>query len=399
MLSSVDASTGAGTRVQKGVGIVLIFLALVMALGLPVAVMVGSAFAALFGRDDAFWSLSRISFLVALTLLPFALTYFGLVLLEGRRICVVYLRRFGLNVHVIGPKYRRGLNRNIRLITLDDGKFRPVQAPAIDVWFSRLMPAIVLGLVIVGGVVLIGRGPMSEGNDATRIGVLLAMMFTTGLAFFILTVFLLHGHRMQKESRILVNAPDDLAEVVAIARNTSAWWTRPALFGRQAMVISVSDELWQLAVQSVARNANAVLVDVSDRSAHVDWELNFLQAENIPHVLIAEQPEAFHGSAIKAGDDSARDLRNVSRSELEKVVGYDLANAPGLKTFRRRVAAELRGIALPMISATAWSGSKTGRRVVRVVGSYALILCVAAIVGIGAGLLSYQFYLPVLNRG
>ena len=289
-IQAIKVSTRSGGRIVLAVaGVALVVLAVVWLLIFLAAVTITAPFAELNGEQTEFWSLFRIARRVVLIAIPFVVIYAGLVLAEGRKVSVLYLRRFGRNVNVIGPRYRRGLGRNIRLITLDDRKFSPSEAPILDRWLSRFVPMVVLALLLVVGALLVGSEPLSEGNLGTRLAIVLALAFVTGIAFFILFALLLHAYRMRHSSRLQVNSAIDLRAMIALARGASAWWSRPALLGREATVISVSDELWQAAVQALSHHTNVVIVDASDRSAHVEWELNLLRAEHVPHVMIVER--------------------------------------------------------------------------------------------------------------
>ena len=185
---------------------------------------------------------------------------------------------------------------------------------------------------------------------------------------------------MRRSSRLQVNSAIDLRAMVALARGASAWWSRPALLGREATVISASDELWQAAVQALSHHTNVVIVDASDRSAHVEWELNLLRAEHVPHVMIVER-------------GSPRD----SEQGVGPTFAYDLRDAPGLKRFRSTVAAELMRLARPTAE-MAHDWKSTLHEVARLACTYGLILALAAAAGIAVGLLSAQLYLPLLYR-
>jgi hypothetical protein len=71
--------------------------------------------AALYAEEATFWAYGRIVHRVLYIAVLLAVAYVGLGLIEGKTICVLYLRRFHLNVHAIDPADRGGLGRRIRL--------------------------------------------------------------------------------------------------------------------------------------------------------------------------------------------------------------------------------------------------------------------------------------------
>jgi hypothetical protein len=362
-------------------GLLLSFLALIVA----ISPMIGTL-----AQEDVFWSPWRIARRFLYLAVPFGFLYFGLVLAERQKICVLYLRRFGLNVNIISPRYGKGLARDMRLITLDDRKFSPSAAPKADVWLSRLTPAIVLVVIVLLGV-LVGSAPLTEGSEGQIIGTAIGLSFATGMALFLLFSSVLHEYRIWRASRIVLDTADQLDRASMVVRAASQWWMRPALLGRAATVVSVRDELWQSAVQRLSRDTNAVVVDISGSSSNLDWELTLLRSQKIPYVLIAEDRN--RSDEPPQPNESAR----PSDPGDPKIFTYDLADRRGLKQFRLAVASELRRIASP-IKFAAPSRRPLLRSALRLLAVYASIFVIAAAGAALPAMYSIPLYLSLLRK-
>ena len=91
--------------------------------------------------------------------------YLALNLLSTRKHSVLFLRRFGLDVNsVVSRVIQKGLGRQFRFVTLDDGRFPAVDIPALERWTGRLGPPVIAALVVLGA--LEARQSLSQQHSS-----------------------------------------------------------------------------------------------------------------------------------------------------------------------------------------------------------------------------------------
>jgi len=311
-------------------GSALASLAIGGAAALYVLIYLGGQYAAVMAEDEVFWSIARIvrriGYLGALA----AIAYVGIALLEGRQVCVLYLRRFRLNVTTISPTHAGGLGRRVRLFTLHDGEFVPSEVPVIDRWLTRLGPVLALALLVIAGKVMADAmlTGVSEGNDGNWIAMVYFIAFSCGTLWLLLAMLLLYRFRLRRGATVHVRKPEDIDKAAAAMRWASYWLFRPAIGARQATVVAVSTELWQPTVRALVGQSHAVVVDVSEETENLAWELNALAEDGVNPTLIAAE-----GSRTGPWTEWPALLRDRAHPPLL----YKLGDQGALKSFRRQL--------------------------------------------------------------
>ena len=366
-----------GIEIASGI-LVLMIANVAFAMFLGTLYLVGQMDAVNPNQEDL-WALWRIFRRVGYVAALLGVGYLGLALLEGKQLCVLYLRRFRLNVNAISPTDHGGLGRRVRIFTLDDREFVPAEVPRVDKWLTRLGPVFVLVVVtllakLLSDELLTG---FSEGNDANWSAMVVFLGFCAGIFSLILAMLLLHRFRLRQGGTIYVKAAADIHTAAAAMYAASTWWTRPALLSRQATVVSVSQELWQEAVRVLARQANCVVMDVSEPSENVIWELNILTNAGISHVPVAEQ-ERWR----RIPPDTQRLVCNSGH----EVLTYEPSDQVQLKSFRRRVTKALFDISRPMPK-LARNWSERIRSSTKLASFYGVAFALAAAIGFFVGFL------------
>ena len=126
------------------------------------------------------------------------------------------------------------------------------------------------------------------------------------------------------------------------------------VFGPRLVVLRVATPEWQLAVRELASRASIVLLDVSEPTGNVLWELEELTLRKTPYVAIGEYAQVAH----LAGASDERQGNGAIRTSMaallkgREIVAYT-TDEPGLKRFARA----LRGVLLER--SQGWTGSAT----------------------------------------
>jgi len=242
----------------------------------------------------------------------------GVRLVRGRRRLVLFLRRFGyrdattaLTSSAVGT-----LGRSWRVVTLDDAAIAPVgvaseirqvvgageyAVKALPRWWGASLRVLwwmfLAGAAAVAGLaaVFILRGESLSGQ-AEGGGVLAALIeLVTAVAlagvavaavglllqaavllFVLLPVTSVAGavRRAERGRRYSISSP---REIDAVARSVVRRARR--VFSPRLMVVTVSPELWQGAVRRFAASASTLLIDVSEPSENLLWEIQEMTRE------------------------------------------------------------------------------------------------------------------------
>lgn len=109
-------------------------------------------------------------------------------------------------------------------------------------------------------------------------------------------------------------------------------------------VLRVSPAIWQLAVQRIAASARVVVIDVSEPSENVLWEITELQAAFGERcVLIGQHDRLRELAAVHAADGSMHE-RFLRRLSGRAVLAYT-TDAPGIERFAQALGATLSRVA------------------------------------------------------
>lgn len=222
-------------------------------------------------------------------------------LLRGRRRLVLFLRRFGFDdaTSTLTFASAKVIGRSWRLVTLDDDRVRAVGGSPGP---RRLLGLIGLATTVAllgGGVWLLQGGPnrlidrtvagTDAGGGATDLGtvigqiiagvvvaallvaVLLVLAIVTGVSSLFSVVSYGAARRGERaKSTVIASASDVRTRSAAVDRRSGR------IFAPRLVVVRVADPVWQAAVREFAGLSDAVLVDVSQSSENLLWELSTL---------------------------------------------------------------------------------------------------------------------------
>ena len=114
------------------------------------------------------------------------------------------------------------------------------------------------------------------------------------------------------------------------------------MFGPRLVVLRVATPEWQLAVRELASQCPIVLLDVSEPTENVIWEVEELTLRKIRPVLIGEYVRVLPLSAPGApsGDRTALHARLAALLHGHEVLAYTV-DPPGLNRFARALRSVL----------------------------------------------------------
>lgn len=248
--------------------------------------------------------------------------YFGLNLLAAPKKPAVFLRRFGLDVNsVVSRVIRKGLGRQFRFVTLDDGRFPAVDIPAFERWASRLGPPIIAILVVMAALTArqsYSQQYSSNGAYAQTAAQMSAVMgFWVGLLWILIMLAWIHTLRVRRMSRYAISTESQLQRFLFDMRLLDRWRLRLSLLRPQAIVAKVTDSFWQQCVSNVAKQFGIAVIDISEPTLNLQWEIEYLRKAEVRCVFIAEK------SRLQSWIAESQDPTTTAREGITNLVGED----------------------------------------------------------------------------
>jgi hypothetical protein len=276
----------------------------------------------------------------------------GRWLLRGRRRLVLFLRRFGFvgATEVLTFALANAIGSSWRLITLDDSAVSPVGASGRIRWIT--LSAIALSILIPTGVILWGLlfgfnliKPIDAGDGLiggllTLFSVLILVVVVVVIATFMALAFLLLGlfslgsylavRRAETSKRIAIPSAEQIEAVSrSVARRVRS------VISPKLVVVSVADTVWQETVRRLAAFSAAIVIDVSEPTSNLLWEVSTLKPELRLHWILVAEKERLNSWTAATGSDLNQKL--LALLDGDTVLAYSLERAD-----RKRFARSLR---------------------------------------------------------
>lgn len=361
----------AGRSLATLAGYLLVLVALLLATpALGLVLLIGIA-AATGGAIEAVAVLA----LIALAVGAFLLLRLGLRIARGRRHLVLFLRRFGFDdaSSTLTVAASGAMGRRWRLVTLDDSEIEAVGSHQAARWSWGLgrLAALVLLLAAVaaagywwwGGDVdrlLSGifdsavESGEASGQNAFEViagaiivtiavgAVLLALVLILAVAGIsalgVASYGLWQGNRaVQRAERAKTFAVSDAGDVDPLVdriRGHARQIQAPRL-----IVVRVHDRIWRRVVHELAEEASVALVDVSDPTEHLLWEITLLRSEVNAHLLAVGRRDRVE-ALLEAADGTAARVRDALSGE--DILVYEAGGSErGARRFARHLASAL----------------------------------------------------------
>ena len=271
----------------------------------------------------------RIAFLLVL-LVVLAALYVLIALMSGRKTLVLYLRRFGLSDsnRMITRAIEGGLGRHYRVLTLDDSSFKPLEVPRTERILSRIgIPIAVLLLLVTflswgGGqglglpdkllAILFVLFPFAYGFG----GILLLLPLLTLMP--IVVAVLIYRWRIRRRSKLEIRSEEEIHRCLIRVQGLAAWLRRPSMLAPQALVVKVTDKLWQEVVSELAEAARLVICDVSEPTKNLIWEVEHVFAEPEIKCLFVGNGPMVRSWVQETGDEDPEAPRSWMKSLLQE---------------------------------------------------------------------------------
>jgi hypothetical protein len=320
--------------------------------------------------------------------------YLALSFIEGRKHTALYLRRFRSDVNsFIAATIERGLGRRFRILTLDDQQFVPIEVPRLEKWSSRVGPVLLLfaaAALTIWGIRTVIESEFTAAEGYTGIyAVQFGRMFGfwTRNLWCLLFMLLAHRYWIRRHARVRVRTGVDLVTAEFHAWKLRAWRNRPGLMAPQATIVTVIDRLWRDAIMRLTRYVDLVLVDCSDPSEALVWEVAYLkQSSSVPTVFVAEATRFHAWTGVAQADSQTSGAIMLQALARETILLYthnaqDKQNAARFKrNLGNTLIAALRK-RTGVVSTTSEVEDQRFRRLLTSVLYYGSALLVAALTG------------------
>jgi hypothetical protein len=294
----------------------------------------------------------------------------GLRLVRGKRRLVLFLRKFGfvgatqaLTFAVVGA-----LGRTWRLVTLDDAEVAPVGTQRRARWLSIVIGLV--GLVIVAYALswVFGDGLQNLLGDVTKdamkgattwrdalgrifgafviailvgaiaiVAILVPAGFAGAVAIFAWTSYGVIL-RAERSKTVPIASEEQLEQTaVAVARRSQR------IIGPRLVVAKVASAIWQLAVRRLASVSSTVIIDITDPTDNLLWEIETLRPEMGSRWILVGEGDRLRRMTEAAARQSSPQARLLRLLEGEQVLAYS-GDREELRRFARALHARLEAL-------------------------------------------------------
>jgi hypothetical protein len=293
----------------------------------------------------------------------------GLRLVRGKRRLVLFLRKFGfvgatqaLTFAVVGA-----LGRSWRLVTLDDAEVAPVGTQRRARWLSLVIGLVGLGIVAYGLSWVFGDGLQDLLGGVTKdamkgatwqdalgrifgafviailvgaialVAILVPAGFAGAVAIFAWTSY---GAILRAESSktVSITSEAQLEQAApAIARRSRR------IIGPRLVVAKVASSIWQLAVRRLASASSAVIIDITDPTDNLLWEIENLRSEMRSRCILVGEQDHLRKMAAGTTQGSSPQARLLRLLDGEQVLAYP-SDKLDLRRFARALHARLEAL-------------------------------------------------------
>jgi hypothetical protein len=270
----------------------------------------------------------------------------GRWLLRGRRRLVLFMRRFGFvgATEALTFALANAIGSSWRLITLDDNAVSPVGASGRIRWTT--LSGVALSVLVPAGFILWGWyfgfniiNPNSNGLLALLSALVTILVFViivvfTGLLLLLMGLFSLGSYlavrRAERSKRISVATAEQIDPVSrSVARRVRR------VISPKLVVVRVADTVWQDTVRRLAAFSAAIVIDVSEPTPNLLWEVSTLRPELRLHWILVGEKQRVTSWTTATGSELNQQL--LALLDGDTVLAYSTEGAD-----RKRFARALR---------------------------------------------------------
>jgi len=317
------------------------------------------------GRDEGNLASEAVVFVISLSL--------GRWLARSGRRSVLFLRRFGFAgaTEALTFAIATAMGSSWRLITLDDHQVTAMGSGGRSRWMSVsgfLVTAAIVALIIFwmfgGGLSKFVGETMAQalkqpGNllqiviGAIVISLLVGIfagLIAVLIAIFFLSLTLFSWGSYMSVRRAERSKTVEILDKQSIERVTSLVLRRSRkVFGPRFVVVRVAQEVWQPAIRQLSSVCAAVIVDISEPTENLLWEIATLKPQIGSHwILVAERTRI--EKMISVRNHSGIEQKLLHLLDREDVLAYS-NDSSGRRNFARSLRARLAE-ETPSIAAT-----------------------------------------------
>jgi hypothetical protein len=306
-----------------------------------------------------------------LILAPIACLLAGLRLVRGKRRLVLFLRRFGFAgaTQAVTFAVVRALGANWRLVTLDDARVSPVGTRKRMRWISIAIGVLAAAFVawllfwLFGGGFIDSLGPDKPpraGSPTDVLGLLfvlpIAVLLVGSLVFTVVLlvaagalavgVFAWSSYgavRRAERGKTLEIAHETQIEPMAceVLRKSRR------IVGPRLAVARVDSSIWQPVVRRLAAASSALIIDISEPTENLLWEIQTLRTEMGARWILVGEEGHLRRMTDAAQLESSAEARLSRLLDGEQVLAY-CADRRDLRRFARSLHARLDALSAAM---------------------------------------------------
>ncbi len=271
----------------------------------------------------------------------------GRRLIRGTRRLVLFLRRFGFvdATQALTFALATAIGKSWRVVTLDDTQVAPVGVKGGARWVSRvigIVAIVIVSLALVwafgGGFEEMLSGVMNQQMEAAEnpiagfvtaivvglaAGLIILGIVLIPAAFFVSVSFFTWGVNVSvhQAERSKVTEITDVRTIVRTSRKVSR--QARGVFSPRLMVVQVASKVWKESVRSLAEKSSAIIIDISEPSDNLLWEVTTLKPIfGSRWVLTGERNHLFNLINSVEGNQSPVIQNLLTILEDETVIAY-----------------------------------------------------------------------------
>lgn len=265
---------------------IIILIILIYFLLLTTATMHGLVLA-----DFDLWTIPRIIRRTVQLDILFLLLVLAICLSAHKKIVVLYLRKFRLNTNIISPNNKGGLGNRVRIITLQDESFPSMASTAKEklmtylTTFGIFISAILLTYLIY---YLVTESDLvvSENNYYLSGAIYLIIAYATWLCISLLIFISFYILIRNKNKVIQISKPLDINIATNKVISLNLFIKRLSFLGSRSTVVETVNNLWKETVSALICKCNVAIIDISQLTDNIIWEIKECSSNDIPMILI-----------------------------------------------------------------------------------------------------------------